>query len=258
MTGPSNEGLEALACVDGVFVAGLQLDGTLFRFALGPAGAVQFLGSSPSHLGRTDLAGLDYDPCTGVLYAIHDTANVIVEYDATGAFLREYALAGSDQEGVALMRGSPGPATTIFVAQDTGELFRYAGYPVDGCAPGTWTDLGGGTPGVAGVPVLSGSGPLQPGWPIALDLAQAPPGAPMLLWLSFAPTPLPAFGGTVHALPAATQFLLAANGAGALHAAATWPGGIASRTSVSFQFLVKDASSSWGLTLSNGLRATTP
>ena len=47
-------------------------------------------------------------------------------------------------------------------------------------------------------------------------LAQAPPGAPMLLWLSFAPTPPSAFGGTVHALPAATQFLLAANGLGSL------------------------------------------
>ena len=258
MTGPVNDGLEALACVDGVFFAGLQLDGTIFRFTLGPGGAVTFLGSSPSHRGRADLAGLDYEPCAGVLAAIHDTAHVIVEYDSSGAFLREYALAGTDQEGVALMRGSPGPATTIFVAQDTGELFRYAGYPVDGCAPGTWTDLGGGTSGVAGVPALSGSGPLQPGWPIALDLVQAPPGAPMLMWLSFAPTPLAAFGGTVHALPAATQFLLAANGAGALHAAATWPGGVPAGTSVWFQFLVKDTSSSWGLTLSNGLRATTP
>ena len=258
MTGPVNDGLEALACVNGVFFAGLQLDGTIFRFTLGPAGAVTFLGSSPSHNGRTDLSGLDYDSCSGVLYAIHDTANVIVEYDGSGAFLREYALAGSDQEGVALMRGSPGPATTIFVAQDTGELYRYAAYPVVGCAPGTWTDLGGGTSGIAGVPALSGSGPLQPGWPIALDLVQAPPGAPMLLWLSFAPTPLPGFGGTLHALPAATQFLLAANGSGSLHATATWPGGIAPATSVWFQVLVKDSSASPGLTLSNGLRATTP
>src|SRR5262245_50523902 len=125
MTGPANEGLEALAFVDGEFLAGLQLDGTIFRFALGPGGAVQLLGSFASHLGRADLSGLDYDPCTGTLYAIHDTADVIVEYDAAGTFLREYALAGHDQEGVALMAGSPGAATRLFVAQDTGEVLRY-------------------------------------------------------------------------------------------------------------------------------------
>jgi hypothetical protein len=258
MTGPSNEGLEALAYANGVFYAGLQLNGTIFRFTLGAGGAVTFLGSFPSHLNRADLSGLDFDPCTGVLYAIHDTANVIVEYDAAGSFLREYALAGSDQEGIALMFGAPGSATRIFVAQDTGEVFRYETYPVTPCAPGTWTDLGGGTAGSAGTPALTGSGPLQPGWPMALDLAHAPPAAPMLLWLSFAPVPIPHFGGTVHALPAAAQVLLVASGAGAFHGGIAWPAGLPSGLQLSFQMIVGDASVAPGLTLSNGLRATTP
>ena len=258
MTGPSNEGLEALACANGVFYAGLQLNGTIFRFTLGAGGAVGFLGSFPSHLNRTDLSGLDFDPCTGTLYAIHDTANVVVEYDAAGNFLREYALAGSDQEGIALMFGSPTSATRIWIAQDTGELVRYESYPVSSCAPGTWTDLGGGTAGSAGVPTLAGSGPLQPGWPLALDLAQAPPNAPLLLWLSFAPTPLAKFGGTLHALPASAEILVASNGAGAFHGATTWPAGLPAATSLWFQALVKDVSATPGFTLSNGLRATTP
>ena len=258
MTGPSNEGLEALAFVNGEFWAGLQKDGTIFRFTLGTGGAVSFLGSFPSHLGRADLSGLDFDACTGTVYAIHDTANVLVEYDATGAFLREFALAGSDQEGIALMGGSPTAAAPIFIAQDTGELFRHETYPVAPCPPGTWTDLGGGTTGSAGAPQLSGSGPLQAGWPIALDLLAAPPHALFLAWISLAPVPAPHFGGTLHALPAATQFLLAADAAGGFHAAVTWPAGIPPALGLWFQFLVQDGGAPFGLTLTNGLRATTP
>lgn len=258
MTGPSNEGLEALACVNGVFYAGLQQTGTIFRFALGAGGAVQLLGSFPSHLGRSDLAGLDYDACTGVLLAIHDTADVIVEYDATGVFLREYALAGHDQEGVALRGGSPTNATRIFIAQDTGELIRYESYPVAISPPGTIADLGGGTAGVAGVPVLAGSGPLRAGWPFALDLAQAPPGAPLLVMLSLSSTPLPFAGGTLHPLPIAVQFLAAANGAGSFHAATKWPAGIAPGSDFWLQALVRDSSVAPHVTLSNGLQLTTP
>jgi hypothetical protein len=258
MTGPSNEGLEALACVDGVFHAGLQADGTIFRFVLGAGGAVQFLGSVPSHLGRTDLAALDFDACTGVLLALHDTANVLVEYDAAGAFLREYVAAGSDQEGVALRGGSPGTATRLFLAQDTGEVLRFESWPVAPCAPGTWTDLGGGTAGSAGPVTLAGGGPLQGGWPVSLELAGAPPGAPLLALISFASVPKAAFGGTLHALPAAAQLVLAADASGAFSAAAAWPAGLPPGTDVWFQFLVQDAAVAPPIALSNALRATTP
>jgi hypothetical protein len=258
MTGPANEGLEALTFVGGECWAGLQLDGRIFRFALQPGGVVQFLGSFASHLGRTDLAALDWDPCTGVVYALHDTANLLVEYDPGGAFLREYAAAGHDQEGVALMPGSPAAATVIHVAQDTGEVLRYESYPVAPCPPGTWTDLGGGTTGSAGAPALAGSGPLQAGWPIALDVASAPPNAALLLLLSVAPVPLPHFGGTVHVVPVLSQALLAVNASGALHVATTWPAGVPTGASVWLQGLVKDDSVSYGLTLTNGVRATAP
>jgi len=45
MTGPGNEGLEALAYADGVFFVGLQVDGRIFHFVLRAGGAVQFLGT---------------------------------------------------------------------------------------------------------------------------------------------------------------------------------------------------------------------
>ncbi len=258
MTGPSNDGLEALAYVEGEFWAGLQLDGTIFRFALQPGGQVLFLGSMPSHLGRADLAGLDYDACTGVVFAIHDAANVIVEYDASGAFLREYALAGADQEGVALQGGAPTGATTIWIAQDSGAVMRYESYPVAICPPGTWTDLGGGTSGSLGTPALAGSGPLQGGWAFGLDLSGAPPGAPLLAVVSFASNPVNVLGGTFHTVPIAGQFALVASGSGGLSISQTWPAGVPAGASAWFQFLVKDPSAAPSVLLSNALRATAP
>lgn len=45
---------------------------------------------------------------------------------------------------------------------------------------------------------------------------------------------------------------------GAFFWATTWPAGIPSGTNAWFQFVVQDLSTIHGLTLSNGLRATTP
>jgi hypothetical protein len=156
------------------------------------------------------------------------------------------------------MFGSAGTSAPIFITQDTGAVLRYESYPVTPTAPGTWTDLGGGTAGSAGVPVLAGSGSLQPGWPMALDLAHAPPGAPLLLWLSLAPAPVAKFGGTLHALPAVAQVLLMTDGAGTFHAGATWPAGLPSGLAITFQALIADPSVPPGLVLGNGLRATLP
>ncbi len=121
-----------------------------------------------------------------------------------------------------------------------------------------WTDLGGGTPGVAGTPTLTGSGPLTAGSTAAVTLADAPPGAALVAWVSFAPTPFAALGGTVHAFPFATQLVVTADGAGAFTGSTTWPPGVAPGTEVWFQFVVEDATTVHGLTLSDGLLATTP
>jgi len=121
-----------------------------------------------------------------------------------------------------------------------------------------WTDLGGGTPGSAGTPALAGSGSLVGGAPASVSLTNAPPGALALAWFSFDPTPFAALGGTVYAQPNAGQLLLVANGGGSAGGATTWPTGMPTGTQVWFQFVVQDASVPAGLTLSNGLVATTP
>jgi hypothetical protein len=121
-----------------------------------------------------------------------------------------------------------------------------------------WTDLGGGTLGIAGQPTLVGSGSLVAGTPTSLTLTDAPANAALLAWVAFAPVPFAALGGTVHAHPYSSQLLLFANASGSFSASTAWPAGIPSGTGVTFQFLVEDASSIHAITLSNGLLGTTP
>jgi hypothetical protein len=121
-----------------------------------------------------------------------------------------------------------------------------------------WTDLGGGTLGVAGQPTLTGFGSLEGGTTASVFLADVPPSAAMLAWISFAPVPFSALGGTVHAFPFTNQLGLVSSGAGSFGAGTTWPAGLPTGTQVWFQFIVADVSSIHGLSLSNGLRATSP
>ena len=121
-----------------------------------------------------------------------------------------------------------------------------------------WQDLGGGTVGINGPLNLVGGGTLVGGTPATLDLTNAPAGALTLAWLSFSSVPFAALGGTVHATPFSNQFLFVADGAGAVSLGITWPAGLPVGTEAWFQFFAADASVIYGLTVSNGLKATTP
>jgi hypothetical protein len=123
---------------------------------------------------------------------------------------------------------------------------------------GVWAKLGGSSPGIAGDPVLHGTGSLLGGTVASVSLSQAAPGALALAWISFAPVPFAALGGTVHAFPFANQLLLGTDALGEFSGATSWPLGVPPGTEVWFQFIVQDASSVHGITLSNGLRATAP
>jgi hypothetical protein len=123
---------------------------------------------------------------------------------------------------------------------------------------GMWEDLGGGTTGINGPVTLVGSGPLTEGTFNPIALSNAAPSAAMLAWISLNPTPFMAIGGTVHAFPYNAQLFLSSNASGGFSAASAWPAGVPPGTEVYFQFLVEDASSIHGITMSNGVLGTTP
>ncbi len=131
----------------------------------------------------------------------------------------------------------------------------------DPCAPDLdpphtcWIDAGGGSAGAAGTPELAGSGALFTGQPVAISLDAAPPNALLIAWLASDSMPIPLAGGTMHVFPFTSQLVYAATPAGTLDLATNWPASLPSGFEFWLQFLVQDATTPDGFTLSNALHA---
>ncbi len=122
-----------------------------------------------------------------------------------------------------------------------------------------WDDLGGGTPGLLGVPRLTGSGDLTPGSPLSLTLEDGAPLGLALLWLSGDSQPTPFLGGTLHAWPFFSQILLLLDVNGSVTGTVSFPAGQPSGTQLWYQMGVVDVSVPvHGGALSNALMSTTP
>lgn len=137
LVGPDDRGLEALTFVPdpahpegGLFLAGLQDDGRVYRFALpirssSTSISVQFVSSFAPVVGRDDLSGLDWVASQATLYAAYDATDRLRAMHADGSLIEEWALPGVSQEGLAFA------GCELFVAQDgTAEVLRY-GFPTD-------------------------------------------------------------------------------------------------------------------------------
>ena len=122
-----------------------------------------------------------------------------------------------------------------------------------------WTDLGGGSPGANGVPTLTENTPfpLVAGAPTGLTLTNGPNSAPTLLLGSFSSTPINVLGGTLHANPWTVEVFQFTDASGGISFDITWPAGIDPGIDLWVQYLCLDPSVPGGLTLSNGLTATT-
>jgi hypothetical protein len=136
---PGNAGMEALTFVPdpahpegGLFYAGFQFDGSIRIFELpirssATSQAVTQIGEFTPVPGRSDLSGLHYDSRQGILYAIYDSANLIRLMGSDGAFIAEWELPGSGQEGVTIA------GCNLVIAHDFmfgGEVWLYE-YPLD-------------------------------------------------------------------------------------------------------------------------------
>jgi choice-of-anchor B domain-containing protein len=120
-----------------------------------------------------------------------------------------------------------------------------------------WTDLGNGKPGLTGVPVLSGTGPMTAGSSNSVDLGNAAPGATTNLIIGFTDLTVPFKGGVLVPNPDEILFGLAVDGAGDHALPYTWPAGIPAGLPIYLQHWVNDGTATLGLAASNGLESVT-
>ncbi len=121
-----------------------------------------------------------------------------------------------------------------------------------------WTDVGFALSGVAGEPLLAGTGPLTPGSSGALTLTQAASSAASVLFASVGSVPAPFKGGALVPLPAALALPLATSPLGTISLMfSDWPAGL-SGLDLYFQYAIQDAAAVKGVALSNALKADVP
>ena len=127
-----------------------------------------------------------------------------------------------------------------------------------GCPSGNgWVDLGFGLAGVSGVPLLEGTGSLEPEVPYTIVLSNARPSATAGLFLTLASTPVPFKGGTLVPFPSPFVFILMTDGAGGIALGSATAAGTPAGIDIFVQYWIQDPVAPVGLSASNALQGTT-
>ena len=121
-------------------------------------------------------------------------------------------------------------------------------------SPRGFEDLGGGSPGALGTPVLTGYGSMVPGEPVRLRLASSATSSVSFLAWASASTPLPLFGGTLFANPVDFIVSFPTDALGRFDVTFGWPA-FAPGATFYLQVGVVDPEASGSVALSNALRA---
>jgi len=123
--------------------------------------------------------------------------------------------------------------------------------------PATWSSLGSGLAGVAGTPLLVGTGALLPGTPWDFSLVDAAPLATAWLVTGSEPLLMPFKGGVL--VPEPVQIAaLTTSLAGRIILNGTWPAGVPSGLQLVLQYWIVDAAGPAGYSASNGVIALVP
>lgn len=121
-----------------------------------------------------------------------------------------------------------------------------------------WTDLGNGMGGTLGPPILVGQGLLHGGMPIKLKVTNAVPHVAATLVIGLSALDAPFKGGVM--VPTVDVLIpgMSTDTIGALQLGTAWPPNLPPGLEVWMQAWVVDLTAAFGLSASNGLRATTP
>ncbi len=115
----------------GLFYVGLEENGNVHAIDVDfDAGTARLVSSFTPVPGRVDIEGLNYNRETRTLSILYDTVNLIREINLDNSLVAEYVVAGGVTEGLTILPSCPSPTATIVIAEDTGPVTVYAGYPV--------------------------------------------------------------------------------------------------------------------------------
>lgn len=136
LTGSANQGLEAMTFVPdaadpegGLFHLGQQSNGRVYVFRLpirssAVATSWTFVAGYQPIPGLTDLAALEFDPRSGNLLAVFDADDLLVEMTTSGAIVNQWAMPGTDQEGLAI------DGCELFATEDVAlAVWKYFDFP---------------------------------------------------------------------------------------------------------------------------------
>jgi hypothetical protein len=125
-------------------------------------------------------------------------------------------------------------------------------------ASGTWTNIGFGTIGSAGIPQLAGVGDQYAGHATSVNLSFARPSSLATLFVGTTNSPTPFKGGFLVPIPALALVVLATDSLGNLSLPFAWPTGLPSGFSLFWQYAISDPFPPKGVTMSLALQSTTP
>ena len=171
------------------------------------------------------------------------------------------ALAFFAQFGVTPAVGQTDFGSVIDVSND-GNTFlvrsadSFFGEAVVVSLPNNWTDLGGASAGINGLPTLEGFGWLNPGMTAGIALDNAATGSVGALAYGGAYNPTPIYGGFVGPFPWDGVLFFPTGANGSVEFTFTWPLTMPSGVQLFLQFGVLDAAGTSGIALSNTLQAT--
>jgi len=220
--------------------------------------------------------GIATDPTDGTLWLTDNHSHRVYHATRTGALVGSFASSAFDASATNLQGiGVEADGSLWLTDRDTHKLYNVTregalsftldaalfgsldptGVDVDEGGP--WTNLGHALAGVAGAPLLVGTGTLVGGTPLSLALTGAKPAAPALLVIGLSALEAPFKGGVlVPHLDALASFTT--NGAGAVTLGATWPPALPGGVKLWIQWWISDAAGPAGFSASNGLLATSP
>jgi hypothetical protein len=233
--------------------------------------SVSTLGQEASLIGQHSLSGdgrfVTFETATGLSplvsqdpygapdVFVHDVVTGLtrlVSGDALGNATGTWSHVGTvsrDGRAVAYAAGA------AFMPQDINSTWDV--YVYDRLHAPTWTELGPGLAGTAGVPAFDGDGPLKEDAPVFLGLGKARASAMATLVVGLANIGIPFKGGTLVPSPNILM-TLQTNAEGKLLLATNVPHGTPAGLELFLQFWIADPEGPHGFAASNGLHALTP